>query len=97
MVKSGAQGDASVLQPTIMFCVPLILDKIYKVILVQLLALLFLKPLPLLLVLLQGITEQIRKKGDTVSSVLDFLIQYKIQCSRRGEPTPIMDRLVFRR
>ena len=31
MVKRGAQGDATVLQPTIMFCVPLILDRIYKV------------------------------------------------------------------
>ena len=42
-------------------------------------------------------TEQIRKKGDTVSGVLDFLIQYKIACNRRGEPTPILDRLVFKR
>ena len=45
----------------------------------------------------QGVTDQIRKKGDTASGVLDFLVQYKIDCSRRGEPTPILDRLVFRR
>ena len=45
----------------------------------------------------QGTTDQIRKKGDTASNVLDFLVQYKIDCSRRGEPTPILDRLVFRR
>ena len=31
MVKRGAKGDATVLQPTILFCVPLILDRIYKV------------------------------------------------------------------
>ena len=31
MVKKGAMGDATLLQPTIMFCVPLILDRIYKV------------------------------------------------------------------
>ena len=31
MVKRGAKGDASILQPTVMFCVPLILDRIYKV------------------------------------------------------------------
>ena len=31
MVKRGEKGDASVLKPSIMFCVPLILDRIYKV------------------------------------------------------------------
>jgi len=30
MIKKGHRGDATVLQPTIMFCVPLILDRIYK-------------------------------------------------------------------
>jgi len=30
MIKKGAQGDATVLQPTFMACVPLILDRIYK-------------------------------------------------------------------
>jgi len=73
MVKRGHKGDASVLQPTIMFCVPLILDRIYK-----------------------GVTENIKKKGAFVSSLMDFCIQYKLECSRRGEPTPIMDRLIFR-
>ena len=54
-------------------------------------------PRHLLNFLVQGVTEQIRKKGDTVAGVLDFLIQYKIACNRRGEPTPILDRLVFKR
>ena len=30
MIKRGAKGDATMLRPTIMFCVPLILDRIYK-------------------------------------------------------------------
>ena len=30
MIKKGQQGDATILRPTIMFCVPLILDRIYK-------------------------------------------------------------------
>ena len=31
MIKKGGKGDASVLKPTFMACVPLILDRIYKV------------------------------------------------------------------
>ena len=30
MIKRGGQGDATMLRPTVMFCVPLILDRIYK-------------------------------------------------------------------
>ena len=74
MVKKGHKGDASVLQPTIMFCVPLILDRIYK-----------------------GVTENIRKKGAFVESLMDFCIDYKLECSRRGEQTPIMDLLIFKK
>ena len=73
MVKKGQKGDASVLQPTIMFCVPLILDRIYK-----------------------GVTENIRKKGAFVEALMDFCVDYKLECSRRGEQTPIMDRLIFK-
>ena len=54
-------------------------------------------PRQLLPLLGQGVTEQIRKKGVTVAGVVDFLIQYKIECNKRAEPTPILDRLVFRR
>lgn len=42
--------------------------------------------------LFQGVTDQIRRKGEVVSDILDFLIQYKIDCVKRAEPTPIMDR-----
>jgi len=73
MVKRGHKGDASVLNPSIMFCVPLILDRIYK-----------------------GVTENIRKKGAFVEALMEFCINYKLECSRRGEPTPIMDKLIFR-
>jgi len=73
MVKRGHKGDASVLCPSIMFCVPLILDRIYK-----------------------GVTENIKKKGAFVSALMDFCIKYKLECTRRGEITPIMDKLVFR-
>ena len=31
MIKKGAKGDTTVLKPTFMACVPLILDRIYKV------------------------------------------------------------------
>ena len=31
MIKRGGAGDATLLRPTVMFCVPLILDRIYKV------------------------------------------------------------------
>merc|ERR1719317_819683 len=73
MVRKGHKGDASVLKPTIMFCVPLILDRIYK-----------------------GVNENIRKKGTFVTALMDFAVKYKLECSRRGEETPIMDRLLFR-
>ena len=54
-----------------MFCVPLILDRIYK-----------------------GVTENIKKKGEFVSELMEFCIAYKLACSRRGQVTPIMDRFV---
>ena len=61
----------------IMFCVLLILDSINKVANTG---------------WFQGVTDQIRRKGEVVSDILDFLIQYKIECVKRAEPTPIMDR-----
>jgi len=73
MVKRGGKGDASVLKPTIMFCVPLILDRIYK-----------------------GVTENIKKKGEFLAQLMDYCINYKIACSKKGQVTPIIDRLLFR-
>ena len=56
-----------------MFCVPLILDRIYK-----------------------GVTDNIRKKGEFVTELMDYCIKYKIECSKKGQVTPIMDRLIFK-
>ena len=30
MIPRGGKGDASILRPTVMACVPLVLDRIYK-------------------------------------------------------------------
>lgn len=73
MVKIGCKGDTSILRPTIMFCVPLILDRIFK-----------------------GVTENIKKKGYFAFKLMEFCMEYKIDCSRRGEVTPIMDRTIFK-
>jgi len=34
--------------------------------------------------------------GTFVEQLMEFCIAYKLECTRRGEPTPIMDRLIFR-
>jgi len=73
MIKKGALGDATVLKPTFMACVPLILDRIYK-----------------------GIHDNVRKKGDLTEKLFDYCIKYKTEALKRGEKTPIMDRLIFR-
>lgn len=73
MIKRGQKGDATVLKPTVMFCVPLILDRIYK-----------------------GVTENIKKKGTFAMKLMEFCIQYKLEATRNGQSTPVMDRLIFR-
>jgi len=73
MIQKGALGDSTVLKPTFMACVPLILDRIYK-----------------------GIHDNVRKKGDLTEKLFDYCIKYKTAALKRGEKTPIMDRLIFR-
>ena len=73
MIKRGQKGDATVLRPTIMFCVPLILDRIFK-----------------------GVTENIKKRGEFLTKLMDYCINYRSECTKRGEITPIMDRLLFK-
>ena len=73
MVSRGTRGDAGVLRPTIMYCVPQILDRVYK-----------------------GVTENIKKRGSFVSQLMEYCIKYKIECSKKGQVTPIIDRLLFR-
>lgn len=48
MIKKGELGDASVLKPTFMCCVPLILDRIYKVIILLQSFCIHIIPFPLL-------------------------------------------------
>jgi len=72
MVMSGCKGDLTSLQPTIMFCVPMVLDRLFK-----------------------GITENISKKSPFVQSLMEFCIEYKTNCTKQGQITPIMDRLIF--
>ena len=72
MILRGQQGDATVLRPTFMACVPLILERMHKAIL-----------------------EGLNKKGGFFLKLFDFCVKYKLEALRRGEVTPIMDRLIF--
>jgi len=72
MIKAGQLGDASVLKPTFMACVPLVLDRIYK-----------------------AVPENLKKKGRFFVKLFDFCVKYKLKALRKGEVTPIMDRLIF--
>ena len=73
MILRGQQGDATVLRPTFMACVPLILERMHKAIL-----------------------EGLNKKGGFFLKLFDFCVKYKLEALRRGEVTPIMDRLIFK-
>lgn len=37
-----------------------------------------------------------RKKGDLTEKLFDWCIKYKQAALRRGEKTPVMDRLIFK-
>ena len=73
MVKRGCKGDATVLQPTIMACVPLILDRVYK-----------------------GISEVVNRGGKTFKNVFRWAYYYRLKALRNGEPTPILDEIMFK-
>ena len=86
MIKKGGKGDASVLKPTFMACVPLILDRIYKVnfgfkfqlIFYFLLLIKIIKTLKFHyeLWIFQGIHENVRKKGEFTEKLFDFCVRY---------------------
>ena len=40
-------------------------------------------------------SEQIKKRGEFTRLLMDFCVKYKLKCTRHGESTPIMDRLMF--
>merc|ERR550532_579209 len=71
-VMRGQKGDASVLKPTMMCVVPLILDRIYK-----------------------NIIDSVDKRGNNFQKVFEFCYRYKLYWTRSGQPTPIVDKIVF--
>ena len=74
MVKRGCSGDATVLKPTVMAAVPLMLDRIYK-----------------------AIQEKVRKGSPTSQKLFFWAYQYRLEAMKRGESTPILDRIVFKK
>ena len=97
MVKKGCKGDASILQPTVMAAVPLILDRIYKAIndnvarkgrkfqeIFNVSLSLFVQCNIFLWFLIN------------VSFFPQWAYQYKLKAFSNGESTPILDRLVFK-
>ena len=74
MVKRGCSGDATVLRPTIMAAVPLILERVYK-----------------------AITETLRKKGPGFGMIFRHCYDYRLAAIKRGERTPILDALLFKK
>jgi len=73
MIKRGQKGDATILKPSLLFCVPLILDRMFK-----------------------GVTEQVKKKGNFVNNLINFFVNYKLERTRSGEITPIIDKVIFK-
>jgi long-chain acyl-CoA synthetase len=71
-VMRDQKGDASVLKPTLMCVVPLILDRIYK-----------------------NIIESVGKRGANFQKTFEFCYRYKLYWTRSGQPTPIVDKIVF--
>jgi len=73
-VAKGSLGDASVLKPSLVCVVPLLLDTIYK-----------------------GIKNKISAKGPFVRQLLNMCIRYRIEWVKKGQDTPIMNLLIFRK
>ena len=81
MIKRGGAGDATLLRPTVMFCVPLILDRIYKVMMIMMMMMMMM----MIMMMLQGVTEQIRRKSGLLQDIVNLCIRYRLQCINRGE------------
>ena len=79
MIKRGGAGDATLLRPTVMFCVPLILDRIYKVMREMIVMMI------VIMMMLQGVTEQIRRKSGLLQDIVNLCIRYRLDCINRGE------------
>ncbi|CAG7724601.1 unnamed protein product [Allacma fusca] len=72
-VKDGCKGDATLLKPTVLGSVPLVLERILK-----------------------GIQMKISERGNEASIVFDFFSKYKINWTRLGYETPLVDRIFFK-
>ena len=81
MIKRGGAGDATLLRPTVMFCVPLILDRIYKVMGVMMIVMMIV----IVMMMIQGVTEQIRRKSGLLQDIVNLCIRYRLDCINRGE------------
>ena len=81
MIKRGGAGDATLLRPTVMFCVPLILDRIYKVMREMIVMMIVI----VIMMMLQGVTEQIRRKSGLLQDIVNLCIRYRLDCINRGE------------
>ena len=81
MIKRGGAGDATLLRPTVMFCVPLILDRIYKVMGEMIVMMIVI----VIMMMLQGVTEQIRRKSGLLQDIVNLCIRYRLDCINRGE------------
>ena len=71
-IKRGEKGDVSLLRPTILCSVPLIMDRIQK-----------------------NIREAVRRRGSSFEAVFEFFYNYKLDWSRRGYTTPLLNSLMF--
>lgn len=74
MVAKESKGDATMLKPTIMAAVPLMLDRIYK-----------------------AINEKVKRGSPTFQKLFAWAYQYRLEAIKQGEPTPILDNVVFRK
>jgi len=44
----------------------------------------------------KGVTEQVKKKGNFVNNLINFFVNYKLERTRSGEITPIIDKVIFK-
>ena len=73
-IKPHHKGDASVLKPTIIASVPLILDRMRK-----------------------DVYQEITKKGEFMTNLFDYFMNYKNYWLDRGWSTPLLDYFVFKK
>ena len=93
MIKSGEKGDASLLRPTIMAAVPLILDRIYKGINRNIQVSSYLTSFTSCN--LKKIEHFLQEKGYFSQKLVEYCIAYKMKWFSRGFDTPMMNAIIF--